>query len=207
MKGVVVFFLVSSLFVVGCGDDTSGSGGNIRWADSVIAYSTQYDSVDWSAHQALDAPNTYPDYGDIETAWTSEFQDGGREFLELGFFENPQPVAAIAIFETYKPGFVDTVYVKNDFTGLWEVVFYDSAKAAGDTSRINIINFTRTSFNVFAIRIAMDMAAVPGWNEIDAVGISPDPIPDYTDRDYWGPYWDPLPDSPVKVNRILTKKK
>lgn len=191
--------LTSFMLVLSCGDDSSDQSRNIRWADEVIAYSTQYDSVEWAAFQALGPPDTYPDYGDIETAWTSEFQDAQREFLELAYYESPQPVQSIAIFETYNPGFVDTVYVKNPMTNLWEAVYQDSAKDAGDSSRILIINFSKTDFNVSEIRIAMDMTAVPGWNEIDAVGLSSEIIPAYTDTVFWAPFWHPLYSSPASL--------
>ncbi|MBL7993888.1 hypothetical protein JNM05_00810 [bacterium] len=187
MNSRILVVLSVLMFAVGCGDDSSDQSRNIRWADIVIAYSTQYDSVEWAAYQALGAPDTYPNYGDIETAWTSEYQDLQREFLELGYYDNPEPVRSIAIFETYNPGFVDTVYVKNPLTSLWEVVYQDSAKDAGDSSRIFIINFPISSFKVSEIRLAMDMVAVPGWNEIDAVGISSDIIPPYTDTTFWAP--------------------
>lgn len=192
-----IFIVMSVLFLaMSCGDDGGEQGGavNIRWADSVIAYSTQYDTVEWSAHQALGTPDTYPEYGDIETAWTSELQNGQREYLELGFNMNPQPIRSIAIFETYNPGFVDTVYIMNSTTNLWEIVYQDSARPAGDSSRINIINFPETAFNVSAVRIAMDMTAVPGWNEIDAVGLSSETIPPYSDSTFWAPIF-PSPES------------
>ena len=80
----------------------------VRYADSVIAYSTQYSSASWSAKQILGPPNTYPKYGDLSTAWTSETQDFYREWIEL-YYRNPAPVQCIAIYETYCPGAVDTV--------------------------------------------------------------------------------------------------
>lgn len=199
--------LVCLMVLIGCTDDETSVYRNIRWADSVITYSTQYDTVEWSAHQALDAPNTYPNYGDIETAWTSEFQNAQREFLELGYNVNPRPVRSIAIFETYNPGFVDTVYVKNPVSNLWEIVYQGTASPAGDTSRIFIINFPLTSFNVSAIRIAMNMPAVPGWNEIDAVGLSSDTIPPYTDTQFWEPiliYTEPTGGEKIKIRKPKT---
>lgn len=199
---VVLSFL---MFALSCGDDSGDQSRNIRWADAVIAYSTQYDTVEWAAYQVLGAPDTYPNYGDIETAWTSEYQDLQREFLELGYYDNPEPVRSIAIFETYNPGFVDTVYVKNPMTGLWEVVYQDSAKDAGDSSRIFIINFPETNFKVSEIRLAMDMIAVPGWNEIDAVGLSSEIIPPYTDTTWWEPI---LKDNePILDKSIISRKK
>lgn len=201
-----ILIIISVLMLaMSCGGDSGDDTGNIRWADEVIAYSTQYDSIEWAAFQALGPPDTYPDYGDIETAWTSENQDEQREFLELGYYEGPQPIRSIAIFETYNPGFVDTVYVQNPMTNLWEVVYQDSARDAGDSSRIFIINFSETTFNVSAIRIAMDMVAVPGWNEIDAVGISSETIPPASDSTFWAPIL-PSPGS-VTTKALMAKKK
>jgi hypothetical protein len=184
--------LMSLMLFLSCSASEEDGGLDssiIRWADSVIAFSTEYNQSpeSWSAYQILGIPNTYPNYGDIITAWTSEERDFQREFLELGYFGNPEPVRSIAIFETYNPGFVDTVYVKNPNTNLWEIVYQDSAYDAGDTSRIFIINFPETPFNVTAIRIAIDELKVTGWNEIDAVGLSSETIPDYTDSTYWKP--------------------
>lgn len=200
MNFKIISAAVIFVLAIGCGDDSGDTLRNIRWADEVIAYSSQYDSIEWAADQVLGPPDTYPEYGDIETAWTSEFQDTQREFLELAY-ESHQPVRSIAIFETYNPGFVDTVYVKNPVTHLWEVVYQDTALDAGDSSRIFIINFPETGFDVSEIRIAMDMIAVPGWNEIDAVGISSDTIPPYTDTAWWEPILPAVTPNPDKVIR------
>ncbi len=187
------FFLIGLSLFIGCqtdeGETVAKGTGSLRWADSVIAFSSEYRPSPgiWSAYHVMYEPDTYPAYGDIETAWTSGARDVQREYLELGYFTNPEPVRSIAIFETYNPGFIDTVYVRNPITDLWEVVYQDSALDAGDTSRIFIINFPETSYHVSAIRIAMDEFKVKGWNEIDAVGLSSETIPAYTDTTYWGP--------------------
>ena len=207
MNSKILIVACAFVLYMGCQSDSEDPSGydNIRWADSVIAFSTQYDTVNWSAHQALDAPNTYPEYGDIETAWTSEERDFQREYLELGYNADPQPIRSIAIFETYNPGFVDTVYVRNPMTNLWEVVYQDSARDAGDSSRIFIINFPPTSFNVSAIRIAIDEARIIGWNEIDAVGISYEMIPPASDTAFWAPIL-PSPGS-VTTKALMVKKR
>ena len=150
--------------------------GQVRYASSVIGFSTEYNTTTWSAGQALGAPNVYPNHGDIAGAWASATQDGQREFLVLGF-SDPAPVQSIALYETYNPGAVDTIYVKNPGTGQWQVVWSGTAAAAPAQARIFIANFTLTSFNVSEVRIAINSSAVSGWNEIDAVGISSQTIP------------------------------
>ncbi len=147
----------------------------LRYADSVVAFSTQWSPTSWSAQQALGSPNTYPNYGDIATAWASLTQDDQREFLEL-WYSNPARISHVAIYETYNPGAVDTIYVKNPNTSLWEVAWSGTALSAGTTSRIFQVSFPLTSFNVSEIRIAINSPIVPSWNEIDAVGISDSPI-------------------------------
>ncbi len=202
-SGILVVIGVLTL-VMSCGD-TNNDAINIRWADEVIAYSTQYDTTEWAAFQALGAPDTYPYYGDIITAWASEIEDNQREFLELGYTMDPGPVRSIAIFETLAPGAVDTVYVRNPTSNLWEVIYQGSAAPAGDTSRIFIVNFPVTSFNVSAIRIALNSPVVTDWNEIDAVGISSDTIPPSSDTTFWAPILTATP--PVITKMIKSSKK
>lgn len=189
MRFTSALLIVFTCFVA-CEETTESSGppADVRWADAVLGFSSEYDSTEWNAGQMLGEPDTYPDYGDIETAWTSELRDGMREFVELGFNAHPAPASSIAIFETYNPGFVDTIYVKNPNTGGWDIVWQDTAAAAGVSSRIFVVNFPLTSFNVTQVRIAMDMTAVIGWNEIDAVAIDNEPIPSKPDSTWNAAY-------------------
>lgn len=143
-----------------------------RYATSVIRKSGEYSSTLWGAKQALGAPNVYPLYGDIQYAWSPTNPDNAREFLELAF-TNPNPINFINIFETYNPGAIDTVFVR-DASNNWVRVYAENAMPSGSDSRILNITFPMTAFPVSAIRIAMNSAAVPGFNEIDAVGIGLD---------------------------------
>ena len=143
-----------------------------RYANSVIAFSSEYGTSPggWSAAAALGAPDVYPAYGDIPDNWASADADNQREYLVLGF-SDAAPVNFIDIYETYKPGSVDTVYVKNPITGLFEIVYTATATVQPDAARKLHITFPLTAFPVSEIRIAMNSPVVPGWNEIDAVAI------------------------------------
>ncbi len=144
-----------------------------RYATSVIKVSNQYSANEWGAKQALGAPNVFPAYGDIQYAWSPTNPDNVREYIELGF-SNPAPINYINIYETFNPGAVDSVFVKNPSTGLYERVYAENAASAGDSARLLNIPIPKTTYNVSAIRIALNSAAVPGFNEIDAVGIGLD---------------------------------
>ncbi|MBK8927522.1 MAG: hypothetical protein IPM74_16885, partial [Crocinitomicaceae bacterium] len=91
------------------------------------------------------------------------------EFLEL-HFNNPMPVDSVSIYETYGAGAVDTIYVRNPSTLLWEIVYSGTASAVGG-SQIFSVSFPMTAFAVSDVRIALNSPAVPSWNEIDAVAI------------------------------------
>lgn len=143
---------------------------SVRWATHVIGFSSQYDTIQWSAAQALGPPDTYPNYGDIVSAWASESPDAQAEFLELGF-NDPAPVSVVSIYETLAPGAVNKVSVRNANTGVWTEVWSGPAAAAPPVARIFTVTFPLTVFPVDAVRIDLDSPAVPDWNEIDAVSI------------------------------------
>ena len=145
--------------------------GTTQFATSVIGFSSQYSTPNYSAEKALLANDVYPSYADSPNAWTHGSPDGQREFIKLGF-TTPMNVFKIEIYETYVPGSVDTVYLRNASTGLWNQVYSTSAASAGSTARILTISIAQTSYLVDAIRIAMNSPVVVGWNEIDAVAIT-----------------------------------
>lgn len=148
----------------------------IRWVDSVIVYSSQYGDPSYAAHQVIGVPNTYPSYGDISTAWASANADGQREFLEL-HYPDAAPARKIAVYETFYPGAIDTIYVRNPGTGDWEIVWQGTAEAAAYESRIFAVYFPLTSFDVSDVRLAINSPAVYGYNEIDAVALSDEEPP------------------------------
>lgn len=142
------------------------------WANSVIGFSSEFSPSNsaWDAIQALGVPDTYPNYGDIPTAWASETADDQREFLELGY-PPTTPATGIHIYETLNPGAVDLVQVRNAANQTWQTVWTDTAAAAPETARILSMPFANPGFAIDGVRLELDSPAVVGWNEIDAVGI------------------------------------
>ncbi|MFZ1679176.1 MAG: T9SS type A sorting domain-containing protein [Saprospiraceae bacterium] len=141
----------------------------LRYADQVPKFSSEYGGG-WSASQIIGLPDVYPNYGDHVGAWSSATADGQREFLECKF---PQaaPISGILVFETYSPGAIDTVYVRNPNTQQWVIVYSVTASPAPAFARVLPITFPVTSFPVSEIRLAFNSPAVPGYNEIDAIGL------------------------------------
>lgn len=140
------------------------------FASEVISYSSQWSSGKWSAQKVLGEPDVYPTHADDTTAWASLTENGQREYLELRFSET-RIISQVIIYETLYPGTVDTVYVKNPATGLWELVWSGTALPQPLIARAFTVSFPLTPFTVNEIRIALNSPAVPYWNEIDAVAI------------------------------------
>jgi hypothetical protein len=156
-----------------CGGDTNTlevGSKSTRYANQVLAFSSQFSNTDFSARKALGTPDVYPGYGGSPNQWVSGTADGQREYLTLGF-PQPAPINFIEIYETLNPGAIDTVYVKNPGTGDFEVVYADSALTQPKVSRINRISFPLSSFDVDEVRLAINSPQVAGFSGIDAVGI------------------------------------
>src|SRR5262249_55314788 len=77
-----------------------------QWATSVLSFSSQFGTDQWSAAQALGAPDT-PQYGDYPTAWAPSRANGSYEKISLGF---PTPVYAfgVVVRETFGNGFINS---------------------------------------------------------------------------------------------------
>jgi len=166
--------LIMSLLYLACSSSSdSPDEPDRQYASFVIGFSTEYNPPPeaWSSEEALGSPDVYPNHGDIDEAWASLSEDDQREYIELGY-ETAQTVAKIEIYETYNPGAIDTVYLRNVTTSQWLPVWQGSAFVYGDSSRIFEINISETRYKADAIRIALNSPVVPGWNEIDAIAIS-----------------------------------
>jgi hypothetical protein len=147
-----------------------GAEVQTRYATSVIEFSRQYDSPDYAATQALGAPDVFPDYSDDELAWASWSKDGYREFLSLAYAA-PIQVQSIVIYETYNPGAVDRVELRDAGTGDWNEVWTGTAASAGSDARAFIVAIPKTAYLVSGVRIELDCTVVSGRNEIDAIAI------------------------------------
>lgn len=123
----------------------------------------------WGPEQATGAPDTWPNSGDLTTAWASATPDGQREWLELTYKEAVRP-AAVLVYETYNPGAVDRI-TGYDANGK-EVELWSGSDPtpAGSEKGISVIPL-HPDFDLTRIRVYLDSQKVAGWNEIDAVGL------------------------------------
>jgi hypothetical protein len=132
----------------------------------VARASSQYGTSGWSALQAIGEPNT-PDCGDLQTAWASKEADSQIEWIELDF---PKRMWArgVRIVETFNPGGVSNVEVRKS-NGNWESVWsgIDPTQACPGVFDVSFSEEIETN----SVRLVLQSGRVPGWNEIDAVGL------------------------------------
>jgi hypothetical protein len=141
-----------------------------QWANSVIGFSSQYDSTAWAATQALGAPNT-PTYGDIETAWAPAPMDGTLEYITLGY-STPVYASSLTIRESNANGFVYRVDVLDQSQALHTVWTGTDPRQPGSLADF-LVSFAKTAFLVTGVEIYIDTNHELGaWEEIDAVQLS-----------------------------------
>lgn len=138
-----------------------------EYATTVIAFSSQYSPTDWSAAQALGAPDTLS-YGDHVTAWAPSFGNGTVEYITLGF-ALPLYADGASIRETNGNGFVTQVEVRNAttgaFTSVWSGVDSSSPGAPVDFQ----VSWSPTAYPVDGLRITVDTSHDLGtWEEMDS---------------------------------------
>jgi len=122
----------------------------------------------WGPEQATGPPDT-PQAGDIQTAWASLTPDNQQEWLLLEYAEPVVP-EAVSVYETYNPGALYRVTVfklSGEEVEVWKGKDPTPKNSGMGTSEIKF----RVPFKTNRVKIYLDSPAVPGWNEIDAVGL------------------------------------
>ena len=121
----------------------------------------------WSAAQATGAPDT-ANAGDQASAWAPAAQDAGEEWIELTYAGSVE-VAQVIVRETYNPGAISKVCLILE-SGV-EIPIWQGVQAAvpGPIDR----TFPAPGGLVArGAKVYLDTSRVPGWNEIDAVGLA-----------------------------------
>jgi hypothetical protein len=122
----------------------------------------------WGPEQATGPPNTAV-AGDFTSAWASLTPDGQDEWLLLEYAEPVLP-AAVLVHETYNPGALARVTVFKLDGEEVEVWSGKDPTAQGSGKGVSEIAVD-VPFKTNRVKIYIDSKAVPGWNEIDAVGV------------------------------------
>jgi len=140
-----------------------------RWATEVLGSSSEYSHSNWSAQMALGPANVYPSFGDNTQAWASLTEDRKVEFLELAVPSGR--IGGVEVYETFNPGAITKIELIGANGKRTQV--YSGIAQATSGSNLHRVTFACTDEEVVAVRVTLNSAAVPGWNEIDAVAVTP----------------------------------
>ena len=157
-----------------------GIAQEVQWASSVLDFSTQLSEYQYSATQVLGKPDVLPDYGDNPNAWLPS-RPNRTSFVKVGF-EQPMQVRQIAIGESFNPGALYQVFLydENDTEYLLNTFVPRELNVEG---RLLNIYLSETEYAVSALKIVLDGSQVPGYNGIDAIGISGSTVPITAERE------------------------
>jgi Ca2+-binding RTX toxin-like protein len=147
-----------------------------QYAKTVINSSSQFDSVGWSAKQALGFPNAIS-YGDNPTSWEALAKNGTLETLTLGF-ATPVYATGVVITESNGNGFVTKIEVLSAVDNSYSQVWTGTDNAATNTIADFTASFGQTPFLVNGIRITVDTNHnLNSYEQIDAVKLLGDTTP------------------------------
>ncbi len=146
----------------------------VIWATDVVDISSEYSPFEYSAMQALLKPNVLPRGGEDPNAWRPKNPD--KESFIVVSFDNPINAQQVAIAESENPGAVKAVYAY-DVEMNEHLLFEITPRIIPLESRLLNLFFEPTDYKIEAIKVVLSGDQVPGYNSIDAVGISASNIP------------------------------
>lgn len=135
---------------------------------AIVEHWTGGDKRRWGHEQAAGEPDTGQP-GDIPTAWASKAPDGGEEWIQLDY-DRAVDLQQVSVVESHNPGAISKVVaVLPDGTEspIWEGNMESSSGDELVSSDFKV----GTPVRAQSVKVYLDTARVPGWNEIDAVQI------------------------------------
>lgn len=157
------------------------SAQQMQWASEVVDKSSQYGNEVYSARQALGIPNAINGNSTEMMAWAP-----GREESSLGEHLHVRYTVAmrirqIVVSESKNPGAISRITLYDDNRKRHLIYENPNPAPAGKSSRFFSHTFPLTEYKVSEVLIELKTSAVPGSNNIDAIGISPN------EKKYTGP--------------------
>lgn len=149
------------------------SAQKAQWASVVLDKSSEYGDKRYAAKQALGKPNVLPNFRDSPCAW-SPFREQSRtdEFIHVGF-RRPMRIKQVAVAESHNPGAVSAIILYDSYNRSADTVYVNSqTKPIPQRGRMLRATFPLTAYKVKSVKVVLNTIGMPGWNHIDAIGIS-----------------------------------
>ncbi len=150
---------------------------DVQWASELIGTSSHFVNLSkpktqqYHGEQALGKPNKLPSHGESPSAWSPATKDNPQgEWIKVGFAK-PMEIAQVVVAENFNPGAITHIYVYD--TSDKEYLVYKNVNVGplNVPARMFSISY-KANFLVKAVKLELSTAKVPGFNQIDAIGIS-----------------------------------
>jgi hypothetical protein len=163
------------LVITGLFSIQSTYGQDVQWATKLLGFSSELRlsnrGYDYRAKQILGAPNKLPDIGDSPCAWSpAKINSNADEWIKVGF-QKPTLLRQVAIAENLNQGAISQVYAYTA-DGKELLIYKNTQAASGPNGKMLRIFPENPIANVDAIKVVIDPSRTPGYNQIDAIGIS-----------------------------------
>jgi outer membrane protein OmpA-like peptidoglycan-associated protein len=150
---------------------------DVQWASELIGESSYFvdlskpQSNQYKGIQVLGKPDKLPAAGESPSAWSPATKENAQgEWIKVGFAK-PMKIAQVIVAENYNPGAVTHIYVY-DVTDK-EYLIYKNVNVGPLSVPARMFSiFANTDFLVKAVKLELNTSKVPGFNQIDAIGIS-----------------------------------
>ncbi|MFT4736593.1 MAG: OOP family OmpA-OmpF porin [Cyclobacteriaceae bacterium] len=148
----------------------------VSWAAQVVDVSSEFGRLEYSGLQTLHQPNVLPASGPNANAWRPKTSDAA-DFIMVSFQE-PIVARQIAIAESENPGAITKVIAYDEEYREY-TLFELTPRAIPVEKRLLNLFFDESvlGIKIQAVRVEIDGSAVPGYNAIDAIGISASTLP------------------------------
>jgi OmpA-OmpF porin, OOP family len=149
---------------------------SILWADRVVSFSSQSGNKIYSANQVLGKPNSLH-HEESKVAWMPGRANAGLESITVNYNKSIIP-KSIIVHENLNPGSIFQVIVSN---GEKEWVVYENKKPVPSPKKATstIFQVDKLKEPINKVTLVLNTAAVFGFNQIDAIGISVNRIEQY----------------------------
>ncbi len=152
-----------------------------QWVSGIIGTSSSISTAAGSIDQLLFEPNAsscelWEDQDFNFFSWRAGVPDRGEEWVELRY-DQPVFATAVEVYESLHPGAVTRILVR-DFDGALHEVW--AGQDPNDTCPAVLrADFEPLSFAINIVRIELNTALVPGFNQLDAVKLIGAPVTDF----------------------------
>lgn len=147
-------------------------GQSVMWADKVVGFSSQYGDKQYSANQVLGKPNVLPAFKDSPCAWSPLLEESRTDEWIHVSYNTPIRAKQVAVAESYNPGAVSRIFVYDTRGKEYLVYKNDMPQPLRENGRMLCVPIKDVLFEIKSVKVVLNTLGLPGWNHIDAIGLS-----------------------------------